>query len=67
MTGQTYSDSTQLASIRAAISAVDKDRSLGPAEREYHKRVLECIGDRIEDHMRRSRQAESMRRGERRS
>lgn len=57
-----YSDATQLATIRAAVNAIDKDRSLGPAEREYHKRVLEFIGDRIEDAMRRRKAAEAARR-----
>lgn len=59
---QKYSDATQLASIRVAINSVDRNHGLSQAEREYHKRVLDCIADRIEDAMRRQRQAAAERR-----
>lgn len=61
MTDSVFSDATQLASIRVAINALDRDRALGPGERDYHKRVLETVADRIEDAMRRRREAENKR------
>jgi len=57
----TFSDAAQTAAIRVAINAVDKDMSLGKAEREYHKRALESVADRIEDARRRRLELENKR------
>lgn len=58
-----YSDSAQLAAIRVAKDSIDRNHGLSAGEREYHKRVLDCVADRIEDAMKRKAQQ----RGERQS
>lgn len=60
---QQYSDSTQLASIRVAKEAIDRNHGLSLNEREYHKRVLDCIASRIDDAARKRREKQQEARG----
>lgn len=50
---QSFSDAAQLAALRVAREAIDRHQGVNAGEREYHKRVIDCVMDRIEDAMRR--------------